>query len=149
MPEARRSGKPAWFPFAVVGAGVLVLIVFFSLVSSPDNAPPNLSKDFNLAGELRLSSADAAIEGGSCAGKGGYFDIRAGAQVVVSDASGTVLGSGSLQDGFHEPGVCVFRFYVRDVPRGEGTYQVEVSHRGKTPVGEEAASLGRTSLTLG
>lgn len=147
QPQIKR--RPAWFPFAVVGTVVVALMVLFSLLSSPDNAPPVLSKTFNFAGELRLNSTGATVTGRQCTGEGGYSDVRGGAQVVVFDASGKVLGSGFLQDGFHEPGACVFRFSVADVPRGEGTYQVEVSHRGKVPVREEAASLGRTSLTLG
>lgn len=149
MTEPVRHTRRPWLPFAVVGAGVLVLVVFFSLVSSPDNAPPTMSKTFNLAGELRLDSAGAAITGSACVGEGGYFDIRPGAQVVVYDSSGAVLGASALQAGFHEPGACVFRFSVADVPRGGGVYQVEVSSRGKVVVREDAASMGLTSLTLG
>lgn len=147
MSQTHTTRRP-WLPFVVVGGAVIGLMVFFSLVSSPDNAPPRQSPTFSLMGELRLNSAGSTVTGSTCTGEGGYSDIRAGAQVAVFDANGAVVGHSALQGGVHEPEACVFQFGV-SVPRGEGTYQVEVSHRGKMVVTEEAAALGLTSLTLG
>lgn len=75
--------------------------------------------------------------GQPCAVGGGYADIRAGAQVVVTDASGRTLALGELGDGkLRLPDLdvwgtrsCVFPFSVQ-VPGGHDFYGIEVTHRG-------------------
>lgn len=83
---------------------------------------------------------EAGLEGGSgqlCAVDGGYADIRAGAQVVVTDDGGKTLVLGQLGAGkLRLPDLehwgtrsCVFPFSVQ-APGGHDFYGVEVTHRG-------------------
>lgn len=84
--------------------------------------------------------AEGGLAGGPgqvCAVGGGYSDIRAGAQVVVTDDAGRTLALGQLGDGtLRLPDLehwgtrsCVFPFSVQ-VPGGHDFYGVEVTHRG-------------------
>lgn len=104
------------------------------LTATPTPAPtvaPTVALE-TIRGTMTLGLDGAQVtfnQGGStCVGKGGFDDIRPGAQVRVTDGSGQVLAVGQL-DG---PGVvaegCVFSFSVQ-VPPAD-FYTVEVSHRG-------------------
>lgn len=74
-----------------------------------------------------------------CAGKGGYDDIRAGTQVVVTDPSGTTIALGQLDPGIprRDPDnasratQCRFPFQVTNVPGGHEFYGIAVGRRGK------------------
>jgi len=75
----------------------------------------------------------------ACYGTGGYDDVNEGAQVVVKDSGGQVIGAGGLGPGLAvgEPtssrrftDFCVFLFEVAALPDSE-FYSVEVSHRGE------------------
>lgn len=68
------------------------------------------------------------VSGGTCAGDGGYSDIRAGAQVVVSDAAGTTVAVGHLGDGSWIGAHCELPFSV-DVPAGSDFYGLQVASR--------------------
>jgi hypothetical protein len=95
-----------------------------------------------LAGSLSLEDFDGFLDrdnptspqdGDSCFGRGGYDDIVAGANVVVKDASGTIvatsqLGEGSVQTIGGRFYKCVFKFAVT-VP-DTAFYSIEISHRG-------------------
>lgn len=69
-----------------------------------------------------------------CSGRDGYDDLTAGAQVVVSDAEGTIIGSDHLEPGvrveIEDSVFCQFTFSVKVSP-GENFYTVEVSDRGE------------------
>jgi len=101
--------------------------------------PPN---PVTVTGTLAVPGGytDAGLEGGPgqlCAVDGGYADIRAGAQVVVTDDAGKTLALGQLGDGKltlpdpQEWGTrsCAFPFTVQ-APGGHSFYGVEVTHRG-------------------
>jgi len=84
----------------------------------------------------------------TCVTGGGYDDIREGAQVVVTDASGATIAVGRLGFGSWKRNVgCVFLFEL-EVPGGHDFYGIEVSHRGRLqyPAEQLAAPL---DLTLG
>lgn len=103
-----------------------------------------------VAGDLTLTDSSVLRynEGTNCGGTGGYDDIRAGAQVVVRDSAGQAIGLGHLEEGVPENQVtCRFAFTVDDVPKTEGLYSVEVSHRGGISFSGDDASALR--LTLG
>ncbi len=78
------------------------------------------------------------FDGDLCYGKGGYDDIKEGAQVTIRDETDTVIAAGRLSEGqikTTELGLdlvsadCIFLFEVTDVPSAN-FYTVEVSHRG-------------------
>ncbi|MBQ1060060.1 hypothetical protein [Micromonospora sp. C41] len=90
-----------------------------------------------------------------CAGRGGYSDLQAGTQVIVTDPAGVNLGIGRLETGQpqvdpedpHRATECLFTFQVPDVPSGKGIYGVEVANRGKVQFKE--SDLGDViALTL-
>lgn len=101
-----------------------------------------------------MSIADTTYDsvGRTCAGDGGYDDIRAGAQVVVTDADGGTVALGELSQGRMDGSVpdatCQWRFTVADVPAGAGFYGVEVTHRGALQYTEQELR-SPISLSLG
>jgi len=76
---------------------------------------------------------------GSCRSDAGYSDITDGTQVVVTNSTGTVIGTGTLSyDGNVSKALssaqsglsaCVYDFTV-SVPGGLPRYGITVSHRG-------------------
>lgn len=83
-----------------------------------------------------------------CSGKGGYDDIAAGAQVIVSDDAGHTLQISKLENGYITRGLASCRFtFSAYVLAGKHFYGVEVTHRGV--VKEPEAKLGHVALTLG
>lgn len=137
------SGRPRWLVPVIVVASVVLLAVIGTVVIV------SRSGGVTIKGTLRLFDlGEFTPSVGSCAGHGGYSDIRAGAQVVITDAEANTIALGSL--GLGKPdgsSFCVFPFTVQDVP-GRSYYGVEVSHRGRVQysrgdVGKELA------LTLG
>lgn len=83
---------------------------------------------------------------GSCMGSGGYSDIAAGTQVVITDDSGKTLTITHLEPGSGDQFSCEFQFRA-DVPSGRGYYGVEVSHRGV--VKQREVDLGGIAISLG
>lgn len=71
----------------------------------------------------------------SCEGLGGYSDIRAGAQLVVKDEAGKVIGSGTLDQGHLDidllgaGAVCGFPFTITGLPKAE-QYELGMGNRG-------------------
>lgn len=111
------------------------------------------SPSTTVSGHLELSQGSEPytdpnfVKGsGQCFGTSGYDDITEGASVTVEDASGTVVGSGSLGAGHPSPGVCVFAFTVKGVPSSK-FYKVEVSHRGYITV--DKSEVGAVGMSLG
>jgi len=123
-------------------------------------APTTLTVSGSLALRGRIDfigtgNGDILIDAqGNCQGEGGFNDIKAGAQVVVSDASGKTLALGSLAPGMYDTNAtgidipCTFPFTVTGVPSGQSFYGVEIEHRGKQQY--TAAQLASpVTLTLG
>lgn len=121
--------------------------------SGPTATPTPLP--LTVHGELIFGSLGPKYPvGAMCRGYGGFKDIGEGAPVTITDASGKVVGVGTLPNGVAEvsrdlPQVqdCVMRFEVAGVPRGAGPYGVEVSHRGVVRF-DEASLVGIVTLTL-
>jgi hypothetical protein len=89
-------------------------------------------------------------EGAGCFGYGGYDDVEAGLQVVVSNEANTVIGNGTLSSGEVTGDGCKFTFQVQSVPVAK-FYNIEVGRRGKLSYSFDemrAASWG-VSFTLG
>lgn len=109
---------------------------------------------FAVYGSLEMPIHETVYDsmGRTCAGDGGYDDIRAGAQVVVTDADGGTVALGELSQGRMDGSVpdatCQWRFTVADVPAGAGFYGVEVTHRGALQYTEQELR-SPISLSLG
>jgi hypothetical protein len=112
---------------------VLAAVLLAACATPPD--------PITVTGTIAVPGGYAAdgLEGGPgqlCAVDGGYADLRAGAQVVVTSEGKTLalgrLGDGKLQlPDLDEWGTrsCVFPFSVQ-APGGYDFYGVEVTHRG-------------------
>jgi hypothetical protein len=75
---------------------------------------------------------------GSCAGNGGYDDLRDGAAVVVFNSTGAVVGTTTLYGSSYDLEslssrkiTCTFKWELKNVPNDDGGYSVEVTSRGK------------------
>lgn len=115
-------------------------------------ATPPRAATFTLYANLVLSPGQYTFTDAGCAGRGGFDDIAAGTQVVVTNAGGATVGVGSLDRGRYDErsgsGRCVFSIAIQGVPDGGQFYAVEVSHRGKVQYGR--ADLGHVvTLSIG
>jgi hypothetical protein len=75
-----------------------------------------------LSGTVMLvdsSYYDSYYPGDSCAGQGGYGDLRGGGQVVVLDDRGATFSTGRLADGEFDGRGCVFSFSLNGVRRAD------------------------------
>lgn len=157
--------RPSWVVPLLVAVALIVLaaagVTTWALTRTPDapTTPPASAAGgtFAARGTLRLADGigPAWPLGESCSGRGGYADIREGAQVTVTDSTGAVVALSELSDGvvtdnpeLQGSKVCEFAFSLRDVPAGRGIYGVEVSHRGAVRF-QEVDMFRDIGLTLG
>lgn len=73
-------------------------------------------------------------------------ELRAGAQVVVTDPAGKTIGVGQLKSGKIEAGSCVLPFEAA-VPAGAGIYGITVANRGPVQF-PEARLIDRLRLEV-
>jgi hypothetical protein len=107
---------------------------------------------FELDGTITVTGPGITTYGATtpngCSGYSGYSDMNAGTSVTVYDDAGKVVALGALKPGIYS-GNCQFPFAVQDVPTGSKFYSVEVSHRGRVTITEDAAKNGQAAFTLG
>lgn len=108
---------------------------------SPSPSPAPSPSTHTLRGTMFVVPAmfldrdgDRPREGARCSGSRGYEDLTGGAQVVVRDQAGTIVGSSRLDDGGivllgGDLPACILPFTVPGVATSTH-YTVEVSHRG-------------------
>ncbi len=123
---------------AVVAGGGLI----WSRSRSDADAGP---ATVNVRGTLILTSA-ATLQA-NCVGQGGYSDLRAGAPVTLTNASGHTIGTTHLQKGQpdYDDGICSYPFTFTAVPTDEAQYVVEVAHRG--PILKSRAEMTQSAWT--
>lgn len=105
-----------------------------------------------ITGSITLAAYDGYFgdSSGVCIGKGGYDDLRGGANVVVKDGKGAIIGSSKLGTGSRVVNVgCQFPINV-SVPDSD-FYVLEVSHRGEQTYSraDMEAKGYRVLLTIG
>jgi hypothetical protein len=81
---------------------------------------------------------DGDTTDGSCAGNGGYDDLRDGATVVVYNSTGAIVGTTTLYGSSYDLEslssrkiTCTFKWELKNVPNDDAGYSVEVTSRGK------------------
>lgn len=119
-------------------------------VATPTALPPGT---FTLIGGITLPLANIIVSSpGTCRGTDGFDDIAAGADVVVTDQSGTTIATGALEDGHGESSdggtVCKFGFAVTGVPDDKTFYGVAVSYRGVVQFSAQQAKSNQVALSL-
>lgn len=87
-----------------------------------------------LHGTITLTSSSGVSHSGTkCNGTGGYDDLTGGAPVTVKNENGSVIATGSLDEGVSDttyPTVsCHFSFTIPNLPDAK-FYSIEVTHRG-------------------
>jgi hypothetical protein len=162
-PAARR---PGWVVPVIVTMAILVVASLGSVAylvaanrrsgAAPAAVAPPMTTaalsppaaKFDVAGTLFVAKAEK--DGTGCKGSGGFSDIYEGAQVVVTDPAGTVVGVGVVSAGI--PGesgtTCTFLFSADDVPAGKGFYGIKIGNRPVRQMGE-AELHQRLDLSLG
>jgi len=142
-PATKRSRRRLWLVgglVAVIVAGGVTLGLALTR-SSPAK--------LQIHGSMSLldTSGDGILVTGdkTCTGSGGYSDIQAGAEVVISDDKGATLAITHLTGGGGLRTSCVFSF-ATEVPAGKGFYGVTVSHRGTVKMSEAEVAYAAVSL---
>jgi hypothetical protein len=114
-----------------------------------------------VAGYVTLDGAGAFVWGSPenpvCEGRDGFDDVRAGAQVVITDAAGATVAVGHLRDGLASYAVagdqvlataCKFLVAIEGVLAGKGFYGVAVTDRGSMAYDEAHLRDQALQLTL-
>jgi hypothetical protein len=125
----------------VIGAFVLVLAgCGGNDAKEQPQATSTTEERHSLSGTFLLNGTEGEefIEGDakSCSGTGGYEDIVDGAQVTITNESGTVIGTGNLERSENIDAACRFYFTVPNLPIAK-FYGIEVSHRGQVRYSHE------------
>ncbi len=175
-PPAPRKGRwliPALvFAVALAGGGLFLALrianereeasqagpamVIPTMTSAAAPSPTPVAETISVMGYVLLLDDNAKWKDGQpCSGDGGFQDMRAGADVVVKDASGATVALGALLDGKgfkRDSGAvaCQFSFPPLDVASDSAFFEVSVSHRdGVRYSRADLADAGILSLTLG
>jgi hypothetical protein len=105
---------------------------------------------YRVSGRLVLTDPAhvPTADGDPCSGSGGFGDIEDGAQVTVTNGSGTIIAVAPLEDGeVTTPSMtCTFQFEVA-VPY-EAFYSFTVSHRGTLNASYQQLDLGGWSVVF-
>lgn len=140
MPQPAKS-KRRWGLWAAIAALALIAgaAAYWFLFAG----------DLTVRGKLVLTGSSEVYAGNTnCRGIKGYDDIRQGAQITVTDATGAVIAIGALGAGEATGKACEFSFTINGVPSGEGFYGIEISHRGVLRYAEGDLD-GPLTLSLG
>ena len=140
LPAALKSKGRFPVRALILGAFIVagVAAVTFVLTNGAPGSTYALTGYLNLAQQQGTGYSNYTIPTGSdtaCEGLGGYSDIQAGAQLVVKDEAGKVIGSGALDQGhldldlFGAGSVCAFPFEIAGLPKA-AQYQVGMGNRG-------------------
>jgi hypothetical protein len=145
-------------PAAIILAASLTTAGCGSTTGAEHPTPASSARPYTVSGSITLGRGqfEWGVNGTSdtaCYGRGGYDDLAAGAQVVITDPAGKTVAIGQLRTGTATVGddqlatSCDLPFTVPNVPAGLGFYGVEVSHRGRVQY-PEAQIRGLLSLTI-
>lgn len=130
----------------LLGAGSVVTVLLGTGLMGEAGATGAAPAVFPVVGTVTVPGPAVTTAGSSCTGTGRYGDVREGAPVVVADAAGTIVATGSLGhgrvDALSSP-ACAFPFTVPSVPAGSAFYLVEVGHHGaSTYTGDYLGTVG-------
>jgi hypothetical protein len=149
-PTPKSHGKRPWLiGGAIAGAIAAVTIAAANtggplpvapMPAAPTSAATTAAQPatFTINGGLALHEP-IVPRSGTCGGTGGFSDIRGGTGITVWNASGTIVGAGTLDLGTVAGVTCVFTWHVDNVPAGQGPYQYEIAHRGRLTMTESSA----------
>jgi len=151
MNEHTRPGKrPTWT--TVVTAAAAALLLGAGATWAVTAGPLSSGRAFTAKGSVAVT--DGAVRsnpGTPCRLIGDFGDIRAGAEVVVSDGSGKTVALSKLATDDGTTGSaneCIHHFSVPDVPGGLGIYGIDIAKRGRVQYTEAQIRAG-VSLAIG
>lgn len=131
MPAPAAARRSFWRGPGGIAVAVIAAIALIGGVAFAGYSVFLRDTDLTVEGSLVLVGRDNyKVNGVSCNPDGGYSDISAGTQVVVTDAAGATIGIGSLKNGENEIEGCVFAFRVENVPIGHDFYGIAIGKRG-------------------
>lgn len=152
-----RSVKVALLAGAVVVAAVAMVAVGTRFTDHKGGS----SQAIDLHGTVALTGAAFGPNDGTghCGGVAGYNDIATGGSVVVQDASGKTIATGTLglstpgdffDDGNGQsiPASCGFPFEIPAVPDAT-FYGVVIGHRNAVTYSKAQVEAGPVKLSLG
>lgn len=145
----------------VTATALIVLLVLAGCAAAPPPPLPQVNGTVTTPidlGDYMGPDGRTATIGAPCTPADGYDDIASGAQVIVTDASGEIVGTGSLgasrlqgEDGGSLLGAsCEFPFAVSGIPAGSDFYGVRVGNANRGEVVYTADELAAgVELTIG
>jgi ribosomal protein L40E len=138
-PAERRRPSIRMVAGGAVAIGILAVGAIVIALGGAPGTTHTLHGELDLVQQNQTGFSNYTIPSGDnldCAGLGGYSDIRAGAQIVVKDEGGKVIGSGSLGRGHLSIDftniagpICAFSFEVSGLPKA-AQYQIGSGSRG-------------------
>lgn len=154
-PPKPGNRRPIWAAIGLLAVAAIV-VGAVSLAGGFSHSGARTPTTFTLHGSVTLIPTiglyDVLFGAGTCQGEGPYSDLSPGTAVLVANAQGQTVGTGSLESGIPQPGDvvnnCMLPFDVAGVPIGLASYSVTISHRGTQVVSPNEAHAG-VALTIG
>ncbi|UKD51058.1 hypothetical protein L3Q65_24325 [Amycolatopsis sp. FU40] len=150
------KGPRRWLLVALLLVAIAVIAAaVYALASPTAKAPSGLT----VQGSITIDAPPTGnrtptfrvLPGGKCQGSGGYADLAPGAIVQVSDGTGHILGTSSLDHGSQESidGVsrCKMVFIIQDVAVAD-RYVLQIANRNRIVETLEQIRAG-VDLTIG
>jgi hypothetical protein len=142
----RRSDRRVLLPLVVVVllVGLVIGGIGFAVAS---HAGVVGDPGMTVVGTVDLVDLDTAAH--DCVGAGDYADVAAGTPVTLTDESGAVLGTSTLEQpaAFGETG-CIYPFTIAHVPTSHDGYVVVLPHGDKAMVSEIALEANGWTVQL-
>lgn len=83
-------------PLIIAGVAALILASIAAAVTA--TAIFSARERVRVGGEVAVATRGPFSEGDVCTGAGGYGDMRLGTTVIIKDAAGKILGTGTFDD---------------------------------------------------
>ena len=136
---------------AIASSLIAVMLLTGCAATAPKAKPTPTT--LTVTGMLALTDASSVFDQGTtCLVVGnGYADIKEGAPVVITDASGKTIALGALDPGkadASDSSTCDFPFTLKGVPDGQKFYGIQISHRGIVQY-TRGQMIDSPTLTLG
>lgn len=164
LPHHQPSRRPRlwlWIALGVAALAIAGLIAWYwpNDTSAP---PPSPADTVTIQGHITVPAEtlySQGFKGGDCTSDAGFTDIAAGAQVTITDQSGTVIRTGALNGGHTSATLpdlnggddfankCSYHFLIDGVPGDAANYGVSVGNTFRGTVHFNREQL-RTAVDL-
>jgi hypothetical protein len=131
----------------VAAVVALVVVAVLAFLAGRGVAETGSANSIRVSGTLTLTDPQTALN--QCIGTNDFDDIGPTTRVLLFE-DGRLVAFTSLgpAKANRSTWTCTWSWAIENVPKGRGTYSVEVSHRGWNTFTQDQLTTGRAALRL-